>query len=66
LRHLLGSGDLKYQVSAHNYLSQVGPSGLVMLLTAPLSAKISKTRGPKVTLMLGQSRSLLGTASAPC
>jgi MFS family permease len=24
-----------------------------MLLTAPLSAKISKTRGPKVTLMLG-------------
>ncbi|MEI8409138.1 MULTISPECIES: MFS transporter [unclassified Kribbella] len=31
----------------------MGPSGLVMLLTAPLSAKISKTRGPKVTLMLG-------------
>jgi MFS family permease len=53
LRHLLGSGDLKYQVSAHNYLSRVAPSGLVMLLTAPLSAKISKTRGPKVTLMLG-------------
>lgn len=31
----------------------MGPSGLVMLLTAPLSAKISMTRGPKVTLMLG-------------
>jgi len=31
----------------------MGPSGLVMLLTAPLSAKISKTRGPKVTLMMG-------------
>ncbi|TCO46875.1 MFS transporter [Kribbella antiqua] len=31
----------------------MGPSGLVMLLTAPLSAKISKSRGPKVTLMLG-------------
>ncbi|MEV5965912.1 MFS transporter [Kribbella sp. NPDC051952] len=31
----------------------MGPSGLVMLLTAPFSAKISKTRGPKVTLMLG-------------
>ncbi|MFI7064492.1 MFS transporter [Kribbella sp. NPDC050124] len=31
----------------------MGPSGLVMLLTAPLSAKISRTRGPKVTLMLG-------------
>jgi MFS family permease len=31
----------------------MGPSGLVMLLIAPFSAKISKTRGPKVTLMLG-------------
>jgi MFS family permease len=31
----------------------MGPSGLVMLLTAPLSARISNTRGPKVTLMLG-------------
>jgi MFS family permease len=31
----------------------MGPSGLVMMLTAPLSAKISKTRGPKITLMLG-------------
>lgn len=31
----------------------MGPSGLVMLVTAPFSAKISKTRGPKVTLMLG-------------
>ncbi|MFC9693835.1 MFS transporter [Kribbella sp. NPDC056951] len=31
----------------------MGPSGLVMLLTAPLSAKISAARGPKATLMLG-------------
>ncbi|GAA3119852.1 MFS family permease [Kribbella aluminosa] len=31
----------------------MGPSGLVMLVTAPFSAKISSTRGPKVTLMLG-------------
>lgn len=31
----------------------MGPSGLVMLVAAPFSAKISKTRGPKVTLMLG-------------
>ncbi len=31
----------------------MGPSGLVMLIAAPFSAKISKTRGPKVTLMLG-------------
>ncbi|MET7279330.1 MFS transporter [Kribbella sp. NPDC005582] len=31
----------------------MGPSGLVMLLTAPLSAKISAARGPKITLMLG-------------
>jgi MFS family permease len=31
----------------------MGPSGLVMLVTAPFSAKISKARGPKVTLMLG-------------
>jgi len=31
----------------------MGPSGLIMLLTAPLSAKISAARGPKVTLMLG-------------
>jgi MFS family permease len=29
------------------------PSGLVMMATAPLSARISKARGPKVTLMLG-------------
>jgi MFS family permease len=29
------------------------PSGLVMMATAPLSARISRTRGPKVTLMLG-------------
>ncbi|WP_214408940.1 MFS transporter [Sphaerisporangium fuscum] len=31
----------------------MGPSGLVMMAMAPLSARISKTRGPKVTLMLG-------------
>lgn len=29
------------------------PSGVVMMLTAPLSARITKARGPKVTLMLG-------------
>ncbi|HEY0450818.1 MFS transporter [Actinophytocola sp.] len=29
------------------------PSGVVMMATAPLSARISRTRGPKVTLMLG-------------
>jgi MFS family permease len=29
------------------------PSGLVMMATAPLSARISKARGPKATLMLG-------------
>jgi MFS family permease len=29
------------------------PSGLVMMATAPLSARISRTRGPKVTLMAG-------------
>jgi MFS family permease len=29
------------------------PSGLVMMATAPLSARISKVHGPKVTLMLG-------------
>jgi MFS family permease len=31
----------------------LGPSGLVMMATAPLSARISRTKGPKVTLMLG-------------
>jgi MFS family permease len=31
----------------------LGPSGLVMMATAPLSARISKTKGPKLTLMLG-------------
>ncbi|RKN12116.1 MFS transporter [Streptomyces radicis] len=31
----------------------MAPTGLVMLATAPLSATISRTRGPKVTLMLG-------------
>ncbi|MCR3752000.1 putative arabinose efflux permease, MFS family [Lentzea californiensis] len=29
------------------------PSGLVMMATAPLSAKISNARGPRVTLILG-------------
>ncbi|MCT2591598.1 MFS transporter [Streptomyces sp. N2-109] len=31
----------------------MGPSGLVMMAVAPLSARISRTRGPKVTLMAG-------------
>jgi MFS family permease len=31
----------------------MAPSGLVMMAMAPVSARISKTRGPKVTLMLG-------------
>jgi MFS family permease len=31
----------------------MGPSGLVMMAVAPLSARISRTRGPKVTLMTG-------------
>lgn len=31
----------------------MAPNGLVMMATAPLSARISKTKGPKVTLMLG-------------
>jgi MFS family permease len=31
----------------------LGPSGLVMMAFAPLSARISRTRGPRVTLMLG-------------
>jgi MFS family permease len=31
----------------------LGPSGLVMMAFAPLSAKISRSRGPRVTLMLG-------------
>lgn len=31
----------------------LGPSGLVMMATAPLSARISAAAGPKVTLMLG-------------
>ncbi|WP_115944595.1 MFS transporter [Amycolatopsis thermalba] len=31
----------------------MAPSGLVMMATAPVSAKISRTSGPKVTLMLG-------------
>jgi MFS family permease len=31
----------------------MGPSGLVMMATAPLSARISKAKGPKVTLMSG-------------
>jgi MFS family permease len=31
----------------------LGPSGLVMTVMAPQSARISKAKGPKVTLMLG-------------
>ncbi|MFE7889370.1 MFS transporter [Streptomyces sp. NPDC057412] len=31
----------------------LAPSGLVMMATAPVSAAISRTRGPKVTLMIG-------------
>ncbi|TDD51633.1 MFS transporter [Saccharopolyspora elongata] len=31
----------------------MGPSGLVMMAMAPLSARISTARGPKTTLMLG-------------
>jgi MFS family permease len=31
----------------------LAPSGLVMMALAPISARISRTRGPKVTLMLG-------------
>ncbi|MFF2008526.1 MFS transporter [Streptomyces sp. NPDC058195] len=31
----------------------MGPSGLVMMAVAPLSARISRTRGPKATLMTG-------------
>lgn len=31
----------------------MGPSGLVMMAMAPLSARVSKAKGPKVTLMLG-------------
>ncbi len=31
----------------------MAPSGVVMMLMAPLSARISRTRGPKTTLMVG-------------
>jgi MFS family permease len=31
----------------------MAPSGLVMMAMAPLSAKVSRNRGPKVTLMIG-------------
>jgi MFS family permease len=31
----------------------MAPSGLVMMAVAPLSARISRTRGPRTTLMLG-------------
>jgi MFS family permease len=31
----------------------MAPSGLVMMALAPVSARISRTRGPKTTLMLG-------------
>ncbi|MGW7204961.1 MFS transporter [Streptomyces sp. NPDC054837] len=31
----------------------MAPSGLVMMVTAPISAAVSKARGPKTTLMIG-------------
>lgn len=31
----------------------MAPSGLVMMATAPVSAAVSKAKGPKVTLMIG-------------
>lgn len=31
----------------------MAPTGLVMMATAPVSARVSKARGPKVTLMIG-------------
>jgi MFS family permease len=31
----------------------MAPSGLVMMVTAPVSAAVSKARGPKTTLMIG-------------
>ncbi len=31
----------------------MAPSGLVMMATAPVSAAVSRARGPKVTLMIG-------------
>jgi MFS family permease len=31
----------------------MAPSGLVMMIMSPVSARISRTRGPKVTLMVG-------------
>ncbi|GHF68692.1 MFS family permease [Amycolatopsis bartoniae] len=31
----------------------LAPNGLVMMVVAPLSAKVSRARGPKVTLMIG-------------
>ncbi|KPI05189.1 major facilitator superfamily MFS_1 [Actinobacteria bacterium OK074] len=40
----------------------LGPGGLVMMATAPLSARVSKARGPKVTLMLGAVVVALGYA----
>ncbi|WP_343238282.1 MFS transporter [Streptomyces sp. SID13031] len=40
----------------------MGPSGLVMMATAPLSAMVSKARGPKVTLMIGAIVVALGYA----
>jgi len=38
----------------------MAPNGLVMMAMAPLSARISATRGPKVTLMLGAAVVALG------
>ncbi|GAB3577631.1 MFS transporter [Amycolatopsis endophytica] len=31
----------------------MAPSGLIMMATAPVSARVTRTRGPKITLMLG-------------
>ncbi|MEV4315009.1 MFS transporter [Actinocrispum sp. NPDC049592] len=38
------------------------PSGLVMMATSPISARISRARGPKITLMLGALVVALGYA----
>jgi MFS family permease len=38
----------------------MAPNGLVMMAMAPLSARVSRTRGPKVTLMLGAAVVAIG------
>jgi MFS family permease len=40
----------------------MAPSGLVMMAVAPISARISKARGPKVTLMVGAAVAACGYA----